>query len=110
MIYRGIETAPKDKKVDVVWGEKGTRPEYGVALKLGDQWYIYEQSNPYANGKPCAAPDGWLPENRNEWTKAETTLCDILVLFPNVAEWLSKAQKSTPSSNITSATRLSLIS
>ena len=84
MEYREIETAPEDKKVSVVWGEQSERPEYGPALRLGSQWYIYGQSNPHANGRHCAVPDGWLPEDRNEWTKAEGRLCDILALHPEL--------------------------
>ena len=86
MIYREIETAPEDKQVKVVWGEKSPRPEYGVALRFGKEWYIYGQSNPHANGRQCAVPDGWLPEKRDEWTQAERTLCDILALYPQIAK------------------------
>ena len=85
MEYREIETAPEDVKVGVVWGEQSERPEYGVALRLGGQWYIYGQSNPHANGRPSAEPDGWLPKDRNEWTKAELKLLDILVMNPQLA-------------------------
>jgi len=86
MEYREIETAPENKKVSVVWGEKSPRPEYGLALRLTNQWYIYGQSNPHANGRPCAVPDGWLPENRDEWTRAEKRLCDILALNPELSK------------------------
>jgi hypothetical protein len=84
MEYRDKETAPEGQEVDVVWGEKSQRPEYGYALRLGDQWYIRRQSNPHANGRPCAVPDGWLPANTQEWTKAEKRLCDILALHPDL--------------------------
>lgn len=84
MEYRKIETAPEDEKVAVVWGEQSDNPEYGTALRFGDQWYIYGQSNPHANGKPCTAPAGWLPKDRDEWTKAEIRLCDILSLHPEL--------------------------
>ena len=83
MEYRTIGIAPESRKVNVIWGEQSQRPEYGIASKLGSQWYIYEQSNPHANGRPCAVPDGWLPENRNEWTETERRLCDILALNSN---------------------------
>lgn len=82
MEYREIATAPEDKKVRAVWGEDSQRQEYGTALRLMRQWYIYGQSNPHANGRPCAVPDGWLPQDWAEWTKAERRLCDILVLYP----------------------------
>lgn len=84
MEYREIKSAPEDEEVSVVWGEKSVRPEYGIALKLGSQWYIRGQSNPHANGRPCATPDGWLPEDRSQWTKAEIRLCDILALHPHL--------------------------
>ncbi len=88
MIYREISTAPESMYVGVVWGEKTQRPEYGVASRIVNQWYIHGQSNPHANGRPCANPDGWLPERREEWTKAERILCDILALHPEIAERL----------------------
>jgi hypothetical protein len=84
MEYRKIETAPEDKKVRVVWGEESQDPEYGTALKIGDQWYIHGQANPHANGRPCAVPDGWLPKDTGQWTKAEKRLCDILALHPDI--------------------------
>lgn len=84
MEYRGIETAPENKKLLAVWGEKCEKPEYGLALRVGNQWFIYGQRNPYANGISCAVPDGWLPEDRKEWTKAERRLCDILALYPGI--------------------------
>ncbi|GEM_PF-4104966 len=84
MEYREIETTPEDKRLSVVWGEKGPRPGYGIALRLSSQWYLYGQSNPHANGRPCASPDGWLPTDRSEWTKAEKRLCDILVMHPEL--------------------------
>jgi len=84
MEYREIETAPQDKKLSVVWGEKSSRPEYGIALRLNSRWYIHGKSNPHANGRPCAVPDGWLPQDRSEWTKAERRLCDILALNPDL--------------------------
>ncbi len=84
MEYREIETAPEDKKLNVVWGERSPKPEYGTALRLYNKWYIYGQSNPHANGRPCAVPDGWLPKDRSEWTKAEKRLCDILAINPEL--------------------------
>ncbi|MDD5649465.1 MAG: hypothetical protein PHF86_03460 [Candidatus Nanoarchaeia archaeon] len=84
MEYRETETAPENKIVCTVWGEESQKPEYGTALKLGNQWYIYGQLNPHANRLSCAKPDGWLPKDRKEWTKAEKTLCDILALHPEL--------------------------
>ena len=84
MEYREITEAPEDKKVRVVWGEERVDQEHGIALRIGSQWYIHGLPNPYANGMPCAAPDGWLPEDPAEWTKAEKRLCDILALHPEV--------------------------
>jgi hypothetical protein len=84
MEYREIETAPEDKKLSVVWGGKSSRPEYGLALRLSNQWFIYGESNPHANGRHCATPDGWLPRDRFEWTKAERRLCDILTMHPDL--------------------------
>jgi len=84
MEYREIKDAPEDKKLSVVWGEKSSSSEYGLALRLGNQWYIYGQSNPHANGRTCATPDGWLPEDTSKWTKAEKRLCDILALNPDL--------------------------
>jgi hypothetical protein len=89
MEYREINTAPENKKISAVWGEKSTRPEYGEALRLGSHWFIYGQSNPHANGRPCATPDGWLPINIDEWTKAEKKLCDILAMDPGLEGRLS---------------------
>lgn len=71
MKYRTLETAPENKKISVVWGEKSQNPEYGVALRLSRQWYIYGQSNPHANGRTCATPDGWLPSDSREWSADE---------------------------------------
>lgn len=84
MEYRGIETAPENTIISIVWGEQSQRPEYGTALRLSNQWYIHGQSNPHADGRPCAVPDGWLPKDTNEWTNAERTLCDILALHPEL--------------------------
>ena len=85
MEYREIKTAPKEERVKVVWGEKCQKPEYGIALRFGNQWYIYGQSNPHANGRPCAVPDGWLPENRAELTKAEKGICNVLAPHLEIA-------------------------
>ena len=85
MEYREIETAPEDRELMVVWGEKSSRPEYGRALRLSNQWYIKSDPNPHGNGMPCARPDGWLPLERSDWTKAERRLCDILALHPSLA-------------------------
>jgi hypothetical protein len=84
MVYREIETAPENEEVSAVWGEKRAKPEYGTALRLGDQWFIHGEQNPYANGKPCATPDGWLPMDQSKWTKAERKLCDILAMHPDL--------------------------
>ena len=84
MIYREIETAPENVVVGVVWGEISTRPEYGIALRAGDHWYILGQLNHHATGRPCAKPDGWLPKDREQWTKAERRLCDILAMHPDL--------------------------
>lgn len=84
MEYRETETAPEKEKVDVVWGENMERPGYGTALRLGSEWFIYSLPNPHAEGITCAVPDGWLPEDRSEWTKAETRLLDILALNPDL--------------------------
>lgn len=64
MEYREIETAPEKQEVSVVWGERSSRQEYGRAVRIGSQWFIEGERNPYANGKPCATPDGWLPRDR----------------------------------------------
>ena len=84
MEYREINTAPEDTQVGVVWGQVRMRPEFGIALRLGSQWYIYGQSNPHANGRPCEAPDGWLPKDREQWTRAERRLSDILAMHPEL--------------------------
>ena len=86
MEYREIRDSPEDRVVDVVWGERSQKPEYGIALRLGSQWYIKGQSNPHANGRPCAAPDGWLPQDRKEWTRAERRLINILALHPELKD------------------------
>ena len=84
MESREIEYAPEDKEVSVVWGEKGSNPEYGRSIRIGNQWFMRGDLNPPANGKPCAKPDGWLPVRRGEWTKAEIRLCEILTLHPEL--------------------------
>lgn len=85
MEYREIGSAPEDKELRAVWDERSPNPEYGAALRLGNQWYLYGQSNPHANGRPCATPDGWLRKDRSEWTKAEIKLCDLLAMIPQLA-------------------------
>ena len=82
MEYREISVAPENRKLSVVWGRESSKPEYGLALRTSSQWFIYGQSNPFANGRPCAAPDGWLPRNRDEWTNAERRLFYILASHP----------------------------
>jgi len=84
MEYREIETAPEDKELWVVWGENSSRPEYGRAVRAGVRWYKEGEANPHANGMPCANPDGWLPLDKIEWTKAEKRLCDILASNPHL--------------------------
>jgi hypothetical protein len=84
MAYRGVGGAPEDVEVSAVWGLDSKRPEYGPALRLGGQWFIYGQANPHANGRPCDVPDGWLPKDSKDWTGAERTLCDILALHPEL--------------------------
>jgi hypothetical protein len=78
MIYRPAEAAPENEKVSVVWGKESANPGYGTALRLGNRWYIYGQSNPHANGRVCARPDGWLPKNRDKWTDDEKRLLENL--------------------------------
>lgn len=80
MEYRKIEISPENIIVSVVWGIQSEKPEYGQALRFLDIWYIYGEANSHANGKSCARPDGWLPTDRRDWTNAERTLCDRLVL------------------------------
>ncbi len=78
MDYREINIAPEDKELNVVWGKESVRPEYGAALRISRLWYIKGQSNPYADGRPCATPDAWLPKDRTEWTQAERKQIDLL--------------------------------
>jgi hypothetical protein len=97
MIYRELGEAPENERVSVVWGETSQNPEYGLAVRLGTRWYIYGQANPYANGKPCAKPDGWLPGKREQWTEAERTLSDILAMYPGIAEEISTRRRERAS-------------
>ena len=57
--YQRIITAPENTVVNVCWGSLTGRIEYGSAKRLARRWYIYGQSNPHANGRPCATPTGW---------------------------------------------------
>ncbi|MFH1409873.1 MAG: hypothetical protein ABIH34_08240 [Nanoarchaeota archaeon] len=84
MEYREIKTAPEMKRISVVWGKNYRTPEFGVALRVGTQWNIYGQSNPHANGRPCADPDGWMPKHGTERIDAAKRLCDILVQHHNI--------------------------
>lgn len=80
MVYREIENAPERNELRVVWGEDSPNPEYGTALRMGNEWFIKSEPNPHANGRICATPDGWLPKDKSKWTKAEIRLCDILAM------------------------------
>ena len=82
MEYRNIRGAPADTKVSVVWGKESSRPEYGVDLHVSQQWFIYGQSNPHANGRPCVTPDGWLPSDSRELTAEEHRQCTEAAFAP----------------------------
>ncbi len=60
--YKGIEDAPENKVISVMWGEYTDSLGYGKAIRVGNSWFIRGASNPYANGRSCAEPTGWHPE------------------------------------------------
>ncbi len=102
MEYRPIQTAPEDQTLEVIWGQGSPRAQRGEALRSGEQWYIYGQSNPHANGRPCAVPNGWLPKDRKEWTGAEIVLCDILGLFPDTEKYLEERHQRETKTRVSS--------
>ncbi len=57
--YEGIESAPENKDVSVMWSTVEIR-EYGTAIRLGNQWFITSERNEYANHQECAIPTAWF--------------------------------------------------
>jgi hypothetical protein len=59
--YLPIESVPEDKLLNVRWGIP-PQCSYGLAKYAHQQWWLYGQANPHANGRQCAAPTAWHSE------------------------------------------------
>ena len=57
--YQGIANASENQVVHVVWGDSRENWEFGLAMRIGSQWYKYSDPNPHAKGLSCAVPIAW---------------------------------------------------
>lgn len=62
--FIGIDSAPEEVKLSVMWGSPPVEPEFGKAIKMGEIWYIQSDRNPHADGRVCVEPVAWHTEEQ----------------------------------------------
>mgnify|MGYP006871825069 CR=1 FL=1 len=92
MLYRPIKenVPPNNVEVRVIWGENEARPEEWYASRNGDKWFWLRQTNPHADGKACRTPDGWLPVDEKDWTRAERALNYLLGTYAGASDLIKR--------------------